>query len=222
MSRRRISNSNAYLVIALALIFGAGFLYFNAISPKVLSDHDEIIGFDETTLIVKPTPTTSPTPLTTPAASGIITPKPEPTSVIPDETITDDDKEPFDFFNRSYEELTSLYNSASSTAGAQLGINSSEEIKLKKIMILTEARYQKVIEQIGYVINENRDEYTPEKLRNLLFQYNALKVNLDGFEKAQETIESGQDLSSTVNIVAENSEALRLQIIALINNLGVE
>ncbi|MDQ5981542.1 MAG: hypothetical protein QG570_291 [Patescibacteria group bacterium] len=217
MSRRRISNSNAYLVIALALIFGAGFLYFNAISPKVLSDYDEFIGFDETTLIVKPTPTTSPTPLTTPAASATSTPTPEPTSII-----ADDDKEPFDFFNRSYEELTSLYNSASSTAGAQLGINSSEEIKLKKIMILTEARYQKVIEQIGYVINENRDEYTPEKLRNLLFQYNALKVNLDGFEKAQETIESGQDLSSTVNIVAENSEALRLQIIALINNLGVE
>ena len=218
MSRRKSSNSNAYLILALALIFGTGFLYFNQISPKVLSDHDEIIGFDEDTIKGTPTPTTSASPTPT----GITTPIPEPTFTIPDEPISDADKEPIDFFNRPFEELSSLYKSASSTVASQFGINSSEEIKLKKTIILTEVRYQKMLEQIGTTINQNRDKYTPEKLQTLLTQYNDLKVNLDGFEKALETIESGQDLNATVNGIKGNSEAMRKQIQALINNLGVE
>lgn len=205
-----LKNNWLYAFVFTLLIAGGGLLYLNQQYPVVLSDEDtDFTGFDEIQIIPSPSITTEPTPF--------FTPDPTPQLIN------------LDFSRLS--ELKNAYSSVEEKASETLKLSASDTQKIKKTILLTEARYRNLLVELNLYIDRiedgnNKGYFTYRDLnvmRDLItssrYKTEQISTSLDALKSANSDFENQYDIKTTLDNLIILTDQINASFLDVISSL---
>ncbi len=205
-----LKNSWLYVFVFTLLIAGSSLLYLNQRYPVVLSDKDtDFTGFDE----INVTPT------------AFATPKPLPT-YIPNEVPIIENQD-LSRFN----EIKNLYASVEEKSSDRLKLSASDTQKIKKTLLLTEARYRNLLVELNLYINRietnNNQGFLSHldinDVRSLIinsrYKTEQISASLDALKSASTDFENDYDIRTKLDNLVILTDQINASMLDVISNL---
>lgn len=205
-----LKNNWLYAFVFTLLIAGGGLLYLNQQYPVVLSDEDtDFTGFDQVEAIPSPSITIEPTPIYTP-------------DVIPQLSNSDLTR---------FNELKNSYSSVEEKASETLKLSASDTQKIKKTILLTEARYRNLLVELNLYIDRIEDENNKgfftyrdiNEMRSLIinsrYKTEQISTSLDALKSASTDFENEYDIKTKLDNLIILTDQINASILDVISSL---
>lgn len=205
-----LKNNWLYAFVFALLIAGSGLLYLNQQYPVVLSDEDtDFTGFDQVETIPSPSITIEPTPFYTP-------------DEIPQLTNIDLTR---------FNELKNSYSSVEEKSSETLKLSASDTQKIKKTILLTEARYRNLLVELNLYIDRIEDENNKgfftyrdiNEMRSLIinsrYKTEQISTSLDALKSASTEFENVYDIKAKLDNLIILTDQINASVLDVISSL---